>query len=92
MYKRSIFMKTAAAVLSASMLFQTAVTAAPVDELTAISEKQMELVEDQKSLLDQYVDFSGIGEAADENGLQLQVNGSMEAEGLKISLDTNLQA
>lgn len=70
--------KTGAAALAASMLFQATAMAAPLDELNEIMEKQADM--QQETLLEQFVGFSDLGKAIEENGLQFQLETSLLAE------------
>lgn len=70
--------RTAAAVLSAAMVFSGTAMAAPTDELNDILEKQQELAGD--SLLEETLGLSELGEAIGENGLQLRVKAGLDAD------------
>lgn len=83
--------RTAVTALGVSMLFQGLASAAPKDELEEILERQGELNEEKISLLEQNLDFSGLCEAAGENGLQMQLSADLKADGQAGSLDLNLQ-
>ncbi len=69
--------KTAAAVLSAAMIFQGTALAAPIDELSEIMEKQEELVTD--SLMEETLGLSELGDAIDDNGLLFQIKAALDA-------------
>ena len=80
---RKLWGKAAAAVLTAVMLTQTTALAAPIDELNEIMEAQYEAR--TESLMAQTLGLSGLSEAADENGIQLLVNGGL-TDGTKAML------
>jgi hypothetical protein len=79
MRKWNIFSaKTAAAALAASLIFQGTAMASPMDELDEILERQGELKED--SLLKQTLGLSDLGDAIEDNGVQLQVKAELTPE------------
>lgn len=80
---RRFWGKAAAAVLTAVMLTQSTALAAPLDELNEITEAQYEAR--TESLMAQTLGLSGLSEAADENGIQLLVNGGL-TDGTKAML------
>ena len=72
---RNYFAKTAAAALTAAMVLQGTALAAPLDELSDIMEKQEEMQPD--SLMEETLGLSGIAEAMDDNGLQIQLKAGL---------------
>lgn len=70
--------KTAAAALSAAMIFQGTAMAAPIDELNEIFEKQEELQAD--SLMEETLGLSELGESIGDNGLQFQIKAALDPQ------------